>query len=195
MIFVNSMSDLFHESLPFDFIKSCFETMMKVNWHTYQVLTKRPSRMLQFTKMLDRIPDHIWLGTTVELPIYKSRIDLLRQVNVSVRFVSFEPLLGSLGKLDLRGISWTIVGGESGPRHRPVDPDWVGEIRDQCIEQNVSFFFKQWGGHSAAHLLTWFLKWFAAAWVMGVSLTILVEVIRLSTFLEGGGHSFQSNSY
>jgi protein gp37 len=146
MIFVNSMSDLFHEALSFDLIHRCFEVMEEAEWHTYQVLTKRPQRMLEFATHYGRIPAHIWLGTSVELPSYKSRIDLLRQVDVPIRFVSFEPLLGDVGQLDLGGIAWAIVGGESGPHHRAIHPDWVRGIRDQCIQQSVRYFFKQWGG-------------------------------------------------
>lgn len=146
MIFVNSMSDLFHEELSLDFITHCFDVMRKADCHTYQILTKRPQRMFEFACRYGRIPPHIWLGTTVELPDYKKRIDLLRQIDVSIRFVSFEPLLGRLGDLDLAGVSWAIVGGESGPNHRSIDPNWVREIRDQCLRQGTRFFFKQWGG-------------------------------------------------
>lgn len=145
-IFVNSMSDLFHESMPDDFLEKCFEVMTKADWHEYQVLTKRPDRMLEFTKKYGRIPDHIWLGTSVELDLYKHRIDLLRNVPAKVKFVSFEPLLGPLGELNLAGISWAIVGGESGPGFRRIDAEWIREIRKQCKKQNVAFFFKQWGG-------------------------------------------------
>lgn len=145
-IFVNSMSDLFHERMPDDYLKQCFEVMEKADWHIYQILTKRPERMLRFTQRYGKIPDHIWLGTSVETALYKPRIDILRQVNVKVRFVSFEPLLGAIGKVDLNGISWAIVGGESGPNHRPIKKQWVLELRDQCMSEKVAFFFKQWGG-------------------------------------------------
>lgn len=145
-IFVNSMSDLFHESMPDDFLERCFDIMINADWHIYQILTKRPERMLAFTKRYNKIPDHIWLGTSVELALYKPRIDMLRKVHCEVRFVSFEPLLGPMGKLDLKGIAWAIVGGESGNNHRPVKIEWIREIRDQCIKQHVAFFFKQWGG-------------------------------------------------
>lgn len=147
-IFVNSMSDLFHESMPEDFLLKCFDVMEQANWHVYQVLTKRPKRMLEFTEKYGKVPDHIWLGTSVELDLYKERIDLLRKVKSKIRFVSFEPLLGSVGKVNLRGISWAIVGGESGPRHRPVQAEWIREIRKQCRQQGVAFFFKQWGGRT-----------------------------------------------
>jgi len=123
--------------------------MAKANWHVYQVLTKRPKRMLRFMERYDHVLDHVWLGTSVELEMYKSRIKILKEVPGKVRFISFEPLLGPLGKLDLSGISWAIVGGESGPNHRPIRPEWIREIRDQCLEQDVAFFFKQWGGRTA----------------------------------------------
>jgi protein gp37 len=145
-IFVNSMSDLFHEQMPQDFLKSCFDTMERADWHVYQILTKRPERMLSFVKDYGNIPDHVWLGTSVELAMYKPRIDILRKTQARVRFISFEPLLGPIGELDLDGISWAIVGGESGPNHRPIMREWVVEIRKQCKRQGVAFFFKQWGG-------------------------------------------------
>jgi protein gp37 len=104
--------------------------------------------MLEFTEKYGKVPDHIWLGTSVELDLYKERIDLLRKVKSKIRFVSFEPLLGSIGKVNLRGISWAIVGGESGPKHRPIKVEWIREIRMQCKEQGVAFFFKQWGGRT-----------------------------------------------
>jgi protein gp37 len=135
--------------MPKDFLVECFEVMEKADWHIYQVLTKRPDKMLEFVEDYGSIPDHIWLGTSVELSMYKSRMEMLKRVPVEVRFISFEPLLGSLGELDLAGISWAIAGGESGPQHRPIDPNWVREIREQCIRQQVAFFFKQWGGRLA----------------------------------------------
>jgi len=147
-IFVNSMSDLFHELMPDDFLTQCFEIMSKANWHIYQILTKRPQRMLSFTKQYDKIPDHIWLGTSVELALYNERISTLRKVPAKTKFVSFEPLLGPIGKVNLDGISWAIVGGESGPNYRPVKAEWIREIRKQCKEQHVAFFFKQWGGRT-----------------------------------------------
>ncbi len=145
-IFVNSMSDLFHESMPEDFLEKCFEVMTKADWHVYQILTKRPERMLAFTKKYGKIPNHIWLGTSVELELYKHRIDTLRNVPAKIKFVSFEPLLGPLGELNLEGITWAIVGGESGPAFRQVEAEWIREIRKQCKKQHVAFFFKQWGG-------------------------------------------------
>ncbi len=146
-IFVNSMSDLFHEEMPIDFLRRCFEVMSFANHHIYQVLTKRPERMLAFVReMGKRVPKNIWLGTSVESAKHISRIELLQKVPVGIRFVSCEPLLGALGQLPLSGISWVIVGGESGPGHRPILAEWVREIRDQCVENRVGFFFKQWGG-------------------------------------------------
>ncbi len=148
-IFVNSMSDLFHESMPEDFLTSCFEIMERAYWHVFQILTKRPDRMLSFTKDYGEIPDHIWLGTSVELAMYNHRIQTLKQVPARVKFVSFEPLLGPIGQVALDGISWAIVGGESGPHHRPIKAEWIREIRKQCKEQGIAFFFKQWGGRTA----------------------------------------------
>jgi len=145
-IFVNSMSDLFHESMPVSYLNQCFDVMRKADWHVYQILTKRPERMAAFFRDHDSIPDHVWLGTSVELAMYKTRIDTLRKIHARVRFLSLEPLLGDLGPLNLRGIAWAIVGGESGPGHRPIKPDWVRDIRRQCQDQGVAFFFKQWGG-------------------------------------------------
>jgi len=147
-IFVNSMSDLFHESMPFDFLKRCFDVMVEANWHVFQILTKRPHRIQAFAEVFGRFPDHIWIGTSVELAMFKSRIDLLRRTPVRIKFVSFEPLLGPLGKVDLTDISWAIVGGESGPNHRPIREEWVRDIKRQCSEQGVAFFFKQWGGRT-----------------------------------------------
>ena len=144
-IFVNSMSDLFHKNVPLDFILKVFDVMNRADWHTYQILTKRSGRM----RKLDRqIPwsRHIWMGVSVETANYTRRIDDLRQTSAHVKFVSLEPLLGPLPNLDLEGIDWVIVGGESGPGARPMDQAWVTEIRDQCAQVEVPFFFKQWGG-------------------------------------------------
>jgi protein gp37 len=142
------MSDLFHEGMPNDFLKTCFGVMEKANWHVYQILTKRPDRMLSFAQEYGEVPDHVWLGTSVELAMYKSRIDILRHVPAKVKFISFEPLLGPMGEVDLNGISWAIIGGESGPNHRPVKEDWIRGIQTQCKQQGVAFFFKQWGGRT-----------------------------------------------
>ena len=150
MIFVNSMSDLFQENVPDDYIKEAVNVMVKANWHTYQVLTKRSERMselLNTTLKFAAKQTHIWWGVSVEnkkngLP----RIDHLRKAPAKVRFLSIEPLLENLGILKLRGIGWVIVGGESGPGARPIHKDWVLSIRNQCKQNNIPFFFKQWGG-------------------------------------------------
>lgn len=149
MIFVNSMSDLFHKEVPVEFIDQVFDTMERANWHTYQVLTKRSSLMRDYLRRRYRsgaAPMHIWSGVSVEDGDAAARLRHLREAPASVRFLSIEPLLGPIGEVDLSGIAWVIVGGESGPRARYMDPDWVREIRDQCLEQSVAFFFKQWGG-------------------------------------------------
>jgi protein gp37 len=146
-IFVNSMSDLFQDGVPTPFIRRVWDTMEQANWHTYQILTKRPENMLRILTGLRREPSpHVWLGTSVESEKYAGRITDLRKIPAYVRFVSFEPLIGPIGKVDLSGIHWAIVGGESGPRARPMDAHWVEEIRRQCRREKVEFFFKQWGG-------------------------------------------------
>lgn len=151
-IFVNSMSDLFHESVPDEYIRQVFDVMHAADWHIYQVLTKRAERMMRLSKtLLSEIchKSHIWLGVSVEDRKYGlPRIDLLRRTKARVRFLSIEPLLEDLGKLNLRKIDWVIVGGESGRRPRPMDPAWVRAIRDQCQRDRVEFFFKQWGGRN-----------------------------------------------
>jgi len=144
-IFVNSMSDLFHKDIPLPFIQDVFNTMSQATWHTFQVLTKRADRLLELSDHLPW-PDNVWQGVSVENSRVTHRIDLLREVPAQVRFLSIEPLLGPLNNLDLGGIHWVIVGGESGPGARSMNEDWVRNIRDQCLEQNVAFFFKQWGG-------------------------------------------------
>ncbi|MDQ0839370.1 DUF5131 family protein [Sphingomonas faeni] len=149
MIFVNSMSDLFHKQVPRQFIDQVFDTMESANWHVFQVLTKRSSLMRDY--LAERYsrsgaPKHIWFGVSVEEAQAKSRIDHLRAAPAGVRFLSIEPLIGSVGTIDLAGIHWVIVGGESGPGARPMAAEWVRDIRRQCGEQNVAFFFKQWGG-------------------------------------------------
>jgi protein gp37 len=144
-IFVNSMSDLFHESVPTDYINQVFDVMGRADWHQYQVLTKRSERVLKLSKKLKWAPQ-IWMGVSVEKEEYSNRIDDLRDCAAHVKFLSLEPLLGPLRALNLQGIHWAIVGGESGPGARPVDPEWVSEIRDQCVKADVPFFFKQWGG-------------------------------------------------
>ena len=146
-IFVNSMSDLFHEEVPLEFIQSVFQTIKRTPQHTYQILTKRPERMVELAPHLE-FHKNIWLGVSVESQDYVSRIDLLRQVPANVRFLSCEPLLGSL-YLDLTNIHWVIVGGESGQKHRPMNIEWAEDIRDQCQKAEVAFFFKQVGGRTS----------------------------------------------
>jgi protein gp37 len=147
LVFVNSMSDLFHEGVPEDFIRSVLQVMKETPRHTYQVLTKRSKRLLRLAPRLEW-PTNVWMGVSVESARYRFRIDHLRQVDAAVRFISAEPLLGPLGPIDLRGIEWVIAGGESGPRARPMDIRWGRELRDQCAAAGVSFFFKQWGGRT-----------------------------------------------
>jgi protein gp37 len=144
-IFVNSMSDLFHEDIPTEFIFQVFDVMRRADWHFFQILTKRSERMLELSPQLPMMP-HIWLGVTVEEQDYIFRINHLRDTNAAVKFLSLEPLLGPISNLNLEGIDWVIVGGESGPRARPIKEPWVVDIRNQCQTANVPFFFKQWGG-------------------------------------------------
>jgi protein gp37 len=144
-IFVNSMSDLFHKSVPSDFIHKVFGVMGRAHWHRFQVLTKRSTRLAAMSAELPWHPN-IWVGVSVENSDYVNRIDDLRSTGAAVRFLSVEPLLGPLPTLDLEGIGWVVVGGESGPGARPMDPTWVADIRDQCVAARVPFFFKQWGG-------------------------------------------------
>jgi protein gp37 len=144
-IFVNSMSDLFHERVPVAFIEQILEVIREAHWHVFQVLTKRARRLQQLADRLDW-PPNLWVGVSVESAGYLRRIDSLRRVPAAVRFLSLEPLLGPLPHLDLTGIHWVIVGGESGPYARPMSPSWVREIREQCLSADVPFFFKQWGG-------------------------------------------------
>lgn len=145
MIFVNSMSDLFHEQVPEEFIQRVFRTMNECSWHTFQVLTKRSARLRELAPKLEWTAN-IWMGVSVENERVLHRIEDLRTVPAKVRFLSCEPLLGPLPNLPLEGIHWVIVGGESGPRARPMEADWVRQIRDQCERNGVAFFFKQWGG-------------------------------------------------
>jgi protein gp37 len=144
-IFVNSMSDLFHERVPTGYIQQVFDVMRRATWHRFQVLTKRADRLAKLDAEIEW-PANVWMGVSVESAEYVDRIAELRGTGASVRFLSLEPLLGPLHKLKLRGIDWVIVGGESGPGARPMDPAWVTDIRDQCRRAGVSFFFKQWGG-------------------------------------------------
>jgi len=146
-IFVNSMSDLFQDGVPEAFISKVWTTMMVADQHVYQVLTKRPDNMKRIVERLNLKPAaHIWLGTSVESGEYVDRIETLRATNAGVRFISFEPLLAGVGKVNLTDIDWAIVGGESGPNARPMEPAWVEEIRQQCKKSSTAFFFKQWGG-------------------------------------------------
>lgn len=145
LVFVNSMSDLFHEDIPDEFIAEVFEVMGRAHWHTFQVLTKREQRLSELAPMLDWHPN-VWMGVTVENRRFVHRADHLREVPAAVRFISAEPLLGPLEGLGLDGIDWLIAGGESGPKHRRVREEWLVELRDRCGEDGVAFFFKQWGG-------------------------------------------------
>jgi len=142
VIFVNSMSDLFHDDVPLSFIEKVFHVMRQANWHQFQVLTKRSERLMNLSPR----SDNVWMGVSVENADYTFRIDHLRNTGATTKFLSLEPLLGPLPDLDLSSIDWVIVGGESGPGARPMQQKWVTEIRDQCLVANVPFFFKQWGG-------------------------------------------------
>jgi len=144
-IFVNSMSDLFLEAVPVDFIKQVFDVMGRAHWHTFQVLTKRAERLAELSSEL-LWAQNIWMGVSVENNDYTFRVDHLRATGARVKFLSIEPLLGPVPDLDLAGIDWVIVGGESGPGARPMHEEWVVEIKDQCLRTEVPFFFKQWGG-------------------------------------------------
>jgi protein gp37 len=145
VIFVNSMSDLFHEDVSSDFIVKIFDTMKRAHWHTFQILTKRSERLVKIAPYL-HWPKNVWIGVSVESQKYTDRINDLIKVPAAVRFLSLEPLLGYISRLPLRGIDWVIVGGESGPGARPIEQDWVVQIKQRCREMNVPFFFKQWGG-------------------------------------------------
>lgn len=145
LIFVNSMSDLFHEDIPGEYIAEVFNVMARADWHTFQVLTKRHERLVELAADLPW-PPNVWMGVTIENRRFVHRADFLRQVPAAVRFISAEPLLGPLEGIALTGIDWLIAGGESGPRHRPVKAEWVTELRDRCQDEGVAFFFKQWGG-------------------------------------------------
>ncbi|MHC4124504.1 MAG: DUF5131 family protein [Planctomycetota bacterium] len=145
MVFVNSMSDLFHKDVPDDFVFDIFSTMRQAQQHQYQILTKRVERLAKLSPELSWL-ENIWMGVTVEAAEYKYRIEHLRYTGAKIKFLSLEPLLGDLGELNLDEIDWVIVGGESGPGARPIEISWVRNIREQCLAQNVPFFFKQWGG-------------------------------------------------
>ena len=145
VIFVNSMSDLFHEEIDFSFVERIFDVMARCPQHIFQILTKRSKRLKRLHAKL-HWPPNVWMGVTVESETYQFRINDLRNSNAAVKFLSLEPLLGPLGSLDLNGIDWVIVGGESGPGARPMDEEWVLDIKRQCDRQKTAFFFKQWGG-------------------------------------------------
>jgi protein gp37 len=145
MIFVNSMSDLFHKDVPDEYIAECFAVMELASQHTFQVLTKRPERAAELAADLFW-PSNVWMGTTVENTDFVQRIESLVKIPAAVRFLSLEPLLGPIPKLPLQGIHWVIAGGESGPEARPMESSWVFQIRDECLKNGVPFFFKQWGG-------------------------------------------------
>lgn len=145
LIFVNSMSDLFHADVPVDFIQRLLDVMRRASWHRFQVLTKRSQRLLELDALLDW-PPNVWMGVSVENETYRYRIEHLRYTRAYVKFLSLEPLLGPLPALNLNGIDWVIVGGESGPGARPMSGEWVVNIRQQCLQAGVPFFFKQWGG-------------------------------------------------
>ena len=144
-VFVNSMSDLFHKDVSFEFIRKVFDVMYRASHHQFQVLTKRSQGLMELSPRL-LWPSNIWMGVSVENANYVFRLDHLKQTGARVKFLSLEPLLGHIPNMDLQGIDWVIVCGESGPKARPMDPDWVMDIRDQCLSANVPFFFKQWGG-------------------------------------------------
>lgn len=160
VIFVNSMSDLFHEDVPLPFIQKVFNVMEAAYWHQFQILTKRAERLMELAPEL-QWPENVWQGVTVEGPKYIDRIDCLRNVPAKVRFISFEPLLDEIPAVDLSGIHWAIVGGESGPNARPMEQQWVMKIKQECETQGVPFYFKQWGGvnkHKTGRILlgqTW----------------------------------------
>jgi len=143
-VFVCSMADLFHDSVPFSFIDKVMDTIRQTKHHRYQILTKRANRMAEYFSKSE-VPENVWLGVTVEAPSEKSRIDSLRGLQAAIRFISCEPLVEDLGTIDLTGVDWIIVGGESGVKARPMKPEWVRSIRHQADEQGVAFFFKQWG--------------------------------------------------
>ena len=144
-IFVNSMSDLFHEDIPIEIIQQLFHVMKEAYWHKFQILTKRPERLMILSEEIDW-PVNVWMGVTVEHENYSNRIEYLRSCKSNYKFVSFEPLLGPVHKINLEGIDWVIVGGESGPNARLIERNWVVEIKNQCVDNTIPFFFKQWGG-------------------------------------------------
>lgn len=161
LVFVNSMSDLFHRFVPDEYIDQVFDRMERYDWHTYQLLTKRPERMRRYLRCRyegGAVPAHIWVGVSVESNAYAWRVNMLREVNAPVRFLSVEPMLGPIDQVSLKGITWVILGGESGYGFRTMDPRWAREVRDRCIAGGVKFFFKQWHKKNTGRLLdgrTW----------------------------------------
>jgi protein gp37 len=147
LVFVNSMSDLFHERIPFEYVEAVFDVMQQADHHVFQVLTKRHERLAELAPLLPW-PENVWMGVSIENRRFVHRADYLREVPAAVRFISAEPLLGLLEGLDITGMDWVIAGGESGPSHRRVDVDWVRDLRDRCVAESVAFFFKQWGGRT-----------------------------------------------
>jgi protein gp37 len=145
LVFVNSMSDLFHDEVPLSYLERVFQVMAEARWHVFQVLTKRSERLAEIANRLVW-PSNVWMGVSVESEDYTYRIDDLSGIPAAVKFLSVEPLLGPIKRLSLRNIDWVIVGGESGPHARPIDPNWVRSIRNDCVTEGVPFFFKQWGG-------------------------------------------------
>ena len=145
VVFVNSMSDLFHEEIPLEFVQRVFSTMREAEQHTFQVLTKRSERLVELAGDIDW-PENVWMGVSIENADYLYRLDHLKEINAAVKFVSFEPLLGAIGDADLSGIGWVVVGGESGPKSREIKEEWVLDIKAQCEKDAALFFFKQWGG-------------------------------------------------
>ena len=148
LVFVNSMSDMFHEDVPLDFVKNVYDVMVRAPQHCFQLLTKRHERLAELAPELPW-PENLWIGVSIENRRFVKRAEYLRQVPAAVRFISAEPLLGPLDGLDLDGIDWLIAGGESGPKHRRIAPEWVRELRDRCSAEDVPFFFKQWGGRTS----------------------------------------------
>jgi len=151
LIFVNSMSDLFHEGIPDDYVHEIFEVMRRAHWHQFQILTKRSERLLKMSPHL-HWPSNVWMGVSIESKAFAHRIDALRKVPAAIRFLSVEPMLGAIPNLNLKGIHWVIGGGESGWSARPMLPDWARGLRDQCQERDVPFFFKQWGTYAPVYL-------------------------------------------
>jgi protein gp37 len=148
LVFVNSMSDMFHEDVPLDFVKDVYDVMVRAPQHCFQLLTKRHERLAELAPELPW-PENLWIGVSIENRRFVTRADYLREVPAAVRFISAEPLLGPLEGLDLDGIDWLIAGGESGPKHRRIDADWIRDLRDRCNSEGVPFFFKQWGGRTS----------------------------------------------